>query len=421
MVKRRSLRRMGLLAVSVFAAALWSVNAQAACTIKIGFISTFEGAFAVLGPESFRGAELAVTEFGGKAGGCDIELIKGSSDARPDVAIAAARKLVENDNVDILVGPLSGSEGLAMKEYAKTQPNKTFVNGISAAQDTTLREPADNFFRFSGDGAQWQAGLGNYAYDVKGFRRVVTLGEDYSYPYTQVFGFMHEFCGKGGKVVKKFWTPIGAKDYSSVIAAIPDDIDAVYVSLCGADPVNFLTQYVEFGGDKPLIGGSCTVGPDVLQVKGRFEDAVVGTVFAGPVPEGSNLPSWVAFDEQYKAAYAADQRWPGANMFLKAHYVNMKAVLLALDEVNGDLSNGQAALKNALSNMAFDTPTGSVSLDENRQAILSNYVSEIVRLDGGGIGPKVLLSIADVTQTLGMDRAEFMKFGPVSRENPSCP
>jgi branched-chain amino acid transport system substrate-binding protein len=99
----------------------------------------------------------------------------------------------------------------------------------------------------------------------------------------------------------------------------------------------------------------------------------------------------------------------------------MKAVLLALDEVNGDLSNGQAALKNALSNMAFDTPTGPVSLDENRQAILSNYVSEIVRLDGGGIGPKVLLSIADVTQTLGMDRAEFMKFGPVSRENPSCP
>mgnify|MGYP000403187352 CR=1 FL=1 len=91
------------------------------------------------------------------------------------------------------------------------------------------------------------------------------------------------------------------------------------------------------------------------------------------------------------------QRWPGANMFLKAHYVNMKAVLLALDEVNGDLSNGQAALKNALSNMAFDTPTGPVSLDENRQAILSNYVSEIVRLDGGGIGPKVLLSIADVT------------------------
>ena len=163
------------------------------------------------------------------------------------------------------------------------------------------------------------------------------------------------------------------------------------------------------------------MGPDVLQVKGRFEDAVVGTVFAGPVAEDSNEPAWVAFNDQYKAAYAADQRWPGANMFLKAHYVNMKAVLLALDQVNGDLSNGQAALKDALSNMAFDTPTGPISLDENRQAILSNYVSEIVRLDGGGIGPSMLQAIPAVTQTLGMDRAEFMKFGPVSRTNPSCP
>ena len=421
MVKRRSFRQVGLLAVSMLATAIWSVNAQAACTIKVGVISTFEGAFAILGPESFRGAELAVNEFGGKAGGCDIELIKGSSDARPDVAIAAARKLIENDNVDILVGPLSGSEGLAMKEYAKTQPNKTFVNGISAAQDTTLREPADNFFRFSGDGAQWQAGLGNYVYDVKGYRRVVTLGEDYSYPYTQVFGFMHEFCGKGGKVVKKFWTPIGAKDYSSVIAAIPDDIDAVYVALCGADPVNFLTQYVEFGGDKPLIGGSCTVGPDVLQVKGRFEDAVVGTIFAGPVAEDSTEPAWVAFNEQYQSSYAADQRWPGASMFAKAYYVNMKAVLLALDEIGGDLSDGQKNMQQTLAKVAFDSPTGPVSLDENRQAILSNFVSEIVRLDGGGIGPKMLQAIPAVTQTLGMDRAEFMKFGPVSRENPSCP
>ena len=133
------------------------------------------------------------------------------------------------------------------------------------------------------------------------------------------------------------------------------------------------------------------------------------------------MGSEMCIRDRYKAAYAADQRWPGANMFLKAHYVNMKAVLLALDQVNGDLSNGQAALKDALSNMAFDTPTGPVSLDENRQAILSNYVSEIVRLDGGGIGPSMLQAIPAVTQTLGMDRAEFMKFGPVSRTNPSCP
>ena len=43
----------------------------------------------------------------------------------------------------------------------RRKPDVTFVNGTSAAQDTTLRDPAPNFFRFSTDGAQWMAGLGD--------------------------------------------------------------------------------------------------------------------------------------------------------------------------------------------------------------------------------------------------------------------
>ena len=70
-----------------------------------------------------------------------FELVTGSSDASPDSAIRATRKLVEQDGVRVMVGPLSGSEGLAVKDYAKTQPDVTFVNGTSAAQDTTLRGP----------------------------------------------------------------------------------------------------------------------------------------------------------------------------------------------------------------------------------------------------------------------------------------
>ncbi len=168
-----------------------------------------------------------------------------------------------------LVGPLSGDEGLAVKDYAKTQPNVTFVNGTSAAQDTTLRDPAPNFFRFSTDGAQWMAGLGTYAFKEKGYKKVATVAEDYSFPYTQVFGFMAEFCKAGGHVPSKSWVPIGNKDFSSVIAAIPDDVDAIYVALGGADGVNFLTQYQQAGGAAPLIGGSITVDQTVLTSQGQ--------------------------------------------------------------------------------------------------------------------------------------------------------
>src|SRR3546814_18066770 len=80
------------------------------------------------------------------------------------------------------------------------------------------------------------AGLGEYVYNEKGYRKLAVLAEDYSFPYTQVFGFLEPFCRLGGEAPldARFWVPIGNKDYSSVIAALPDDVDGIYVALGGA-------------------------------------------------------------------------------------------------------------------------------------------------------------------------------------------
>jgi branched-chain amino acid transport system substrate-binding protein len=180
--------------------------------LKIGLLATLEGPFAPSGAASMSGAKVALIEAGGKlagtgprdkvtgakAGGREIELVIEGSDATPDNAVEAMRRLVEQSKVDIAVGPLSSDEGLAIKDYAKQHPEVTFVNGTSAAQNTTLRDPAPNFFRYTTDGAQWMAGLGKYAYEKLGYRRVATMAEDYSFPYDQVGGFMTEFCGAGG-------------------------------------------------------------------------------------------------------------------------------------------------------------------------------------------------------------------------------
>ena len=99
--------------------------AYAQQTVKIGLLATLEGPFAAGGADGMRGAELAVKQHNGMAGGKKIEIIKASSDAKPDVAVNATRKLVEQDKVDIMVGPLSGGEGVAVKDYSKTQPNVT--------------------------------------------------------------------------------------------------------------------------------------------------------------------------------------------------------------------------------------------------------------------------------------------------------
>ena len=77
----------------------------------------------------------------------------------------------------------------------------------------------------------------------KGYRKIATVGDDYSFIYTQVFGLVLEFCGAGGQVTERQWVPLGTKDFASVIAALPDDVDAIYLGLGGADAVNFLNQY----------------------------------------------------------------------------------------------------------------------------------------------------------------------------------
>ncbi|TAG49813.1 MAG: ABC transporter substrate-binding protein [Betaproteobacteria bacterium] len=406
-----------MLAAAAVAAVSGGAFAQGA-PIKIGLLATLEGPFAAGGADGMRGAELAVRQRGGVVDGRKIEIIKASSNATPDVAVNSARKLVEQDKVDILVGPLSGGEGIAVKDYSKSQPQVTFINGASGAQATTLVNTSPNFFRFNTEGAQWMFGLGKAAMD-KGYKRTMIIAEDYAFPYSQVQGFMAEYCRLGGKVPLKAWVPLGGKDYSSVIARIPKDVDALLVILGGADAVNFLTQYENSGGDKPMMGGSITVSQDVLNYKGKRRDSLVGTISAGPVADSFEGAEWKAFVADYKKNFPVSAGgFPSPSLFAYVYYINMKAALDGLDAVDGDLSNNHAKLRDTLSKMVLKTPNGDVRLDSNRQAIGTTFVTEVVKDSRGELTTKVLRKVDNVDQTLGMKKEDF-KMG--TRDEPNCP
>jgi branched-chain amino acid transport system substrate-binding protein len=386
--------------------------------IKIGLLATLEGPFAAGGTDSMRGAELALKQRGGMAGGRKVEIIKASSNANPDVAVNAVRKLVEQDKVDIVVGPLSGGEGIAVKDYSKTQPQTTFINGGSGAQATTLVNPSPNFYRFNTEGAQWMVGLGKAAMD-KGYKRTMVIAEDYAFPYSQVQGFMAEYCRLGGKVPVKAWVPLGGKDYSSVIARIPKDVDALLVVLGGADAVNFLNQYEAAGGDKPMMGGSITVSQDVLNYRGKRRDSLVGTISAGPLADSFDGADWKAFVADYQKNYPVSAGgYPSPSLFALVYYTNMKAALDALDAVKGDLSGNQAKYREALAKLELKMPTGTVRLDGNRQAIGTTFVTEVVKDGKGELTTKVLSKVDNVEQLLGIPKDQF-KIG--SRDEPNCP
>ena len=408
----------GAAAVALLASA-YSASAEGG-PLKVGVLATLEGTYTVLGEDGVRGLKTALGQAGGKAGGREIELVIQSTDASPDSAVRGARKLVEQDGVEIVVGPLSGSEGIAIRDYCKTQPGVTFINGISGAQETTYVDPCPNMYRFNMDGAQWSAGLGDYIYNEKGYKKIATVGEDYSFVYTQVLGLVTEFCSAGGEVSERFWVPLGTKDFGSIIAALPDDVDAIYLGLGGGDAVNFLNQYQQAGGEANLIGGTIMVDGTVLSSKGSAKEALIGVPSAGPQADTWDDPKWQAYVKAYQDAFPPDQRFPIPSLLGTGYYNATNAMIQCLDKTNGDLSDGQAAFRQCLDTLELDAPNGKITLDGNRQAIGSNFVSEVVEESDGTLLSKYVKKIDNVNQTLGLPEDEFRALGLPSREIVDC-
>ncbi len=365
--RRGALLAGGALAVSAGLAA--PAFAQRA-PIRLGGLATLEGPFATGGQDGFRCVQMELERINHTAGGRRIEFIRESSNAQADVALARARKLIEQDNVDMILGPLSGAEGIALRDYSRTLTGRTIVNGSSGAADTTLRNPSPNFFRFNTDGTQWMAGLGNHVARAMNIRDVAIVAGDYAFPYAQVFGFNVEFCRAGGRVTH-YWAPLGTTDFGAQIAQINrSTAGALVVVHGGTDGLAFMTQYAQAGGQRPLIAGSIMADQSMLSARGPHRRIMTGMISSGPIADVIDDPMWREFVERYRRRWLNEGGFQSPSIHGVNYATNLFGILEGLRAVDGDLSGHEAAFHRALQAARFKAPTGAdVSLDHNRQAI----------------------------------------------------
>ncbi len=341
---------------------------------------------------------------GAKIAGKDVEIVSyGCADDTADKAIEETRRMMEQEDADIMIGPLSGDEGIAVANYAKEHPDKTFVNGIAGAQDSTLKVQAPNFFRFHPDGAQWSAGLGDYAYNELGWKKAAIIGDDYSFPYTSLAGFVAEFCAIGGQIPKRVWAPLGEEDYSSYISQIPKDVDGLYVGIGGSGLISFIKQYQEQRGrvdTERMLGNVFWDDPLVLKEVGK---SLVGGATAAMTAADSDAPEVETYIQGLKDAYGDEIAGAGPSVFTYGYYTGMTALIKALEEVDGDVSD-QSKLQEALAKTTLsgdEAPWGDVKLDDNRQAISNVYLKKIVNDTTGDGVPDVqtFARVPEVDQT----------------------
>jgi len=441
-IKRWSLQRLTVIPV-VALCGLWiaacggksssssstsSTKAAAATpsnTLKIGIMSDCGGAFGAFYNADIGGAQAYFIAHdgasaagsvpsagltGGTIAGHPIKIVGyGCANDTAASALKEARRLVESNGAQILIGPLSGDESIAVANYSKTQPKLTFINGTAGAQDTTLKVRSPNFFRFNGDGAQWNAGVGDIAYRKLGWRNAVVIMDDYAFGWTSAAGFIADFCAAGGKVTR-LYPPLGTTDYSSYIAQIPQKFDGLFSAVGGTGTLAFLKQYTQSRGafKKDTLAGNIFLGdPAILAA---IHAADVGALVGQPTNEDTTSANAAAYISALKQAYPAQTSSlpkPGTlaalanSVFTVNYYDAAWALDKALTAVKGDLSNGQSALHAALAKTSLpDAAYGPITLDQNRQAIVTNYIAQVTQT-GGKPGIHTIYAVPNVDQAFG--------------------
>lgn len=371
MTTRRRLLAAGLGGCAAGLALPTWVRAQgAAQPVRIGLITSLSGPFSSLGESMRAGLQLLIAESGGQMAGRPVELLVEDDHGKPDEGVRKARKLIEQDRVDIICGVISAAVALAIRDIVTDAGVPTFMSNASAnalareAASPLIFRPTKTSWMLGHTGARW-------AYDQVAQSGGMTLASDYAAGREYIGDFIQTYQTHGGEIQKQFWTPLGTADFAPLVMNIAaQQPDFVYAFFAGSDAVRFLQQMRDFRlQDKVRV-----LGPGALfdqeDVLPAARDAGLGGV--STFHQTPSAPAAAGFVEAYRQLRG---RYPGEAS--TSGYVTGQVIRAGLEAVSGNLSD-TAAFKARLLDAPVDTAFGSLRFDpRNNQAIMDIYVNEV--------------------------------------------
>jgi branched-chain amino acid transport system substrate-binding protein len=379
--RRRFLRTV---AASGFATAAGSL--VAACGVpgtgggggplKIGVLLPYSDIYAVLGESITEAMKMYFESVGNKAGGRDIQIITEDEGTQPDAAAQKARKLVEQDQVDLVAGIVSSGVAAAIRDYF--HDNKKFLIIANAGANAMTRS-AKSPYIFRTSFSNWQPNwpMGTWAAENIGKRAFISV-PDYGAGNDTISAFRNSFEAAGGEVVNIQKTPFpNMGDPAPFITQIKDAApDFVYAFYSGAAATTFVKAYASFGlaGSIPLAGSGFMVEQDVLPTHG---DAALGVKTGLHWALTLDNPENKKFVEEYQKRTNRV-----ADVFAVQGYDTARVIVDALNKVQGDMSKTDDLI-NAFGSAEFASPRGSFKMDSNTHNVINTiYIREVQKVDG---------------------------------------
>ncbi len=300
-------------------------------------------------------------------------------------------------------------------------PFKTFIIGTAGSQDPTLQIAPKNDFRYHGDGAQWNAGAGEIAYLKLHWRKADIIMDDYSFGWTSAAGLIADFCGIGGKIVKRVFAPLNTTDYAPYIQQLdpPSKVDGYFWVVGGTGTGPSLKAYESAYGN---IDPKKFVGNLFFFFQSGFADVaprLIGSYFGGfGTAPGLKTSQASAYEAVIKKWYGPSGI-PAGDGFTYNYYNAAHALVLGLTASGGAVgAKLQASLPRTLTTGYQVSNGGVVRLDSNRQAIADQYPLQIVKGPDGKPTTAIVGYVPGVDQSFG---GFFTRTSPPpGRTQPPC-
>ena len=253
------------------------IKARAETPVKIGLDNPLTGTYAALGKNELIGCQLALEQINAKGGilGRKAELlVEDSTSGDAGTAVQKARKLIDRDKVNFLLGNVNSALAQAMGQVSNEKGVFHVVPG-GHTDPITGTDCHWNVFRVCNTTqmeANAVAGVLIKDYGKKWYY----ITPDYAFGHTLQAGMEKAAAKLGGTKVGGDLTPLGTTDFSSyLIKAQAANPDVIIFLTAGQDAVNSLKQAVQFGLNKKIHIAGAQQELEVLE--GLPPEARIGT------------------------------------------------------------------------------------------------------------------------------------------------
>lgn len=384
-------RMAGLTGTAILALALSAGAANAQEGVKIGLFTPLSGASSVVGLDMQRGVQLAIDRINagyevpmldgttmmvgpGLLGG-PITLIVEDDESRPPAALDAARKLVDVDEVAVVLGEYSSGRTLPVGQFT----NESGVPHISiGANAEALRDVGPYFFDAIGLAGLQGPQLVQMAVDLAGAETIGTFFPNNPYGVGVEIATCEAAAAMGLTCVSTIRYEEQKTDYRPELNQLmAPEPDAVVFFAYGADATLILRQAYEleldtagtwFGAEVSNWTADVAEIPQVAEGIRGVEHAV-----AGPFYEEQYLQPYIdAFGEEPLTAFGA--------------FGYDAAMLAALAIAEAGSTDGDA-IRDAIMSVStqYMGITGNLSFDEDGMRLYQEYGTFIYT--NGGLEP----------------------------------